>query len=48
MLAEAHLKYTQLDITRFPVNRSEANCTGCRFRKICEQPIQQHSQTSLF
>ncbi|HAS47632.1 MAG TPA: hypothetical protein DCS93_44555 [Microscillaceae bacterium] len=48
ILAEAHLKYTQLDINRFPVNRSEANCAGCRFRKICEQPIQQHSQTSLF
>lgn len=48
MLTQAHLKYPQLDITRFPVNRTEANCAGCRFRKICEQPIERSTQTSLF
>ena len=48
MQAEAHLKYTQLHPDRFPVNRSDANCSWCRFRKICEQPHPSQPQTSLF
>lgn len=46
--ANAHLKYQQLDMAHFPVNRSEANCMACRFRKICEQSPKIHTQTSLF
>lgn len=47
-LANAHLKYQQLDMVSFPVNRSDNNCMGCRFRKICEQPMQTNAQASLF
>ncbi|EAY31802.1 PD-(D/E)XK nuclease family protein [Microscilla marina] len=46
--AQAYLKYQQLEIANFPVNRSEENCRGCRFRKICEQPAPTQTQTSLF
>lgn len=46
--ANVFLKYTQLDAANFPVNRSDENCRGCRFRKICEQPATVQGQTSLF
>lgn len=46
--AKAHWKYTQLDAASFPTNRSEENCRGCRFRKICEQPATVQGQTLLF
>ncbi|WP_299459108.1 PD-(D/E)XK nuclease family protein [uncultured Microscilla sp.] len=46
--AQTYLKYQQLEEANFPANRSEENCQGCRFRKICEQPTPSQAQTSLF